>query len=68
MYFKFESAFNGEKQKRGRIFDPLSDINISALPMSKRYTATDEIPRESKLQSCMRNNIRHSPEEISVAS
>ena len=35
--------------------------------MSTRYKATDEILRESKLQSCKRNNIRHSPEEISVA-
>ena len=32
-----------------------------------RYTATNEIPRESKLQSWIRNNIRHLPEEISLA-
>ena len=39
-----------------------------ALTLTELSVATDEIHRESKLQSCLRNNTKHLSEEIAEAS
>ena len=68
MYFKFEIEFNGDnkREKQGRIFDPLSDINTAKT--FERCPCRRDAQQLTRFQENRNCNIRHSPEEISVAS
>ena len=63
-------------EKQARNFDPpngqkgiykLKTASFAAT-LTELSVATDEIHRESKLQSCLRNNTKHLSEEIAEAS